>query len=287
MTVWVILPAFNEEESLKRMLPKIHDSFEEMGQEYRILVVNDGSSDDTAEALESASKNYKIDVITHSINRGLGETERDAFEYVAKNSSNDDIIIRMDCDDTHESGYFLELIKKIKGGYDVVAASRFQRGGKQIGVNAYRVFISFCANMFMKLLFNIKGIEDYSCGFRAYRAGVIKYAIKIFGNGFIQLKGLGFTSTLEMIVKLELMGCRFIEIPFVLRYDQKCGPSKMVTSATTLGYFAMAVLYYWPFGGWRNQYKGLKDLFIKSPDLAVKRFSYLCQPRSILCKIGG
>lgn len=287
MLVWVILPAFNEEESLKRMLPKIHDSFEKMRQGYRVVVANDGSLDATAMVLESASKNYNIDVVTHSINRGLGETERDAFEYVAKNSAADDIIIRMDCDDTHESEYFSELINKIREGYDVVATSRFQPGGKQIGVNTYRAFVSYCANMFMQLLFNIKGIKDYSCGFRAYRAVTIKYAIKIFGNGFIQLKGLGFTSTLEMIIKLKLMGCRFKEIPFVLRYDQKCGPSKMVTSVTTLGYFAMAVLYHWPFGGWRSHYKGLKKLFIESPDSAVERFGYLSKSRSMLCKIGG
>lgn len=287
MLVWVILPAFNEEGALKRMLPKIHDSFKVMKQEYRVVVVNDGSYDDTAGVLKSFSQSYKIDVITHSINRGLGETERDGFEYVAQNSASDDIIIRMDCDDTHESEYFSRLIDKIKEGYDVVTASRFQPGGKQIGVNASRVFISRCANIFMKLFFNIKGVEDFSCGFRAYRAGVIKCAVKIFGNGFIQLKGLGFTSTLEMLVKLKLMGCRFKEVPFVLRYDQKCGPSKMVTSLTTLGYLVMAVLYYWPFGGWRSYYKGLKDLYAKSPNLAVQRFSYLNQPRSILCKIGG
>lgn len=287
MLVWVILPAFNEGESLRKMLPKIHDAFEKMGQENRIVVVNDGSLDDTAKVLESAARDYKVQVITHSINRGLGETERDAFEYVAKNSSGDDIIIRMDCDDTHEPEYFSKLISKIKEGYDVVTASRFQRGGRQIGVNPYRSFISYCANIFMKLLFNIRGIEDYSCGFRAYRAGVIKYALKIFGNGFIQLKGLGFTSTLEMIVKLKLMGCRFQEIPFVLRYDQKCGPSKMVTSVTTLGYLVMGLLYHWPFGGWRNHYKGLRELFIKSPDLAVERFGLLVHERSILCKIGG
>jgi dolichol-phosphate mannosyltransferase len=125
----------------------------------------------------------------------------------------------------------------------------------------------------MRLLFGIPNVRDYSCGFRAYRGRVLKDAIGIFGNNFVQLRGLGFTSTLEMIVKLHLLGCRFAEVPFVLRYDQKKSPSKMVGSVTTLGYLIMALLYHWPFGGWRSQYRGLPSLYRRDPDQAVERFA--------------
>ena len=70
---------------------------------------------------------------------------------------------------------------------------------------------------------------------------------------------MGFTSTLEMLVKLKLIGCRFAEVPFVLRYDQKTSKSKMLTSITVLGYFAMALLYHWPPSGWRTRYKYYRD----------------------------
>jgi dolichol-phosphate mannosyltransferase len=97
------------------------------------------------------------------------------------------------------------MVEKMKEGYEVVNTSRFQPGGGQRGVDAYRRLISYCANIFMKIMFNISGVRDFSCGFRAYNAKVIKDAIGIFGNGFIQLKGLGFTSTLETTVKLKLL----------------------------------------------------------------------------------
>lgn len=287
MTAWIILPAFNEEESLKKLLPKIDDSLCAIGKNYRIVVVNDGSHDGTADVLRSERERYKIDVVTHRINRGLGETERDGFEHVAEQSADDDVIIRMDCDDTHGPEYLPLLIDKIAEGYDVVSASRFQPGGDQVGVNSYRAFISLSANIFMRLLFNIKGIKDYSCGFRAYRAWIIKYAVRIFGNNFIQLKGLGFTSTLEMIVKLKLMGCAFKEIPFVLRYDKKSGPSKMITSLTTLGYFTMALSYHWPFGGWKSYYRGLAKTFRDNPEAAVGSFAPSHCKRKANCKIGG
>ena len=107
----------------------------------------------------------------------------------------------------------------------------------------------------MRLILPVKGLKEYTCGFRAYRASIIKKAIEFYGNHFIQLMGLGFTCTLEKIVKLNLLGARFIDVPFVLRYDKKKSSSKMVSSVTTIGYFIMAILYHWPWGGWRSQYK--------------------------------
>ncbi len=287
MIVWVLLPAFNEELSLPRMLPKIDCIFSEMNQPYRILVVNDGSTDNTAEVLCSMQKAYPIDVLTHKINRGLGETERDGFEYVAEHAGPCDIVVRMDCDDTHEPRYIRSMIEKIGEGFDVAIASRFEPGGGQVGLNAYRTFVSSCANLFMKVLFTIPNVKDYSCGFRAYRCSVIKAAVSIYGNGFIQLKGLGFTSTLETIIKLKLLGCRFAETAFVLRYDQKASVSKMVSSVTTLGYFAMAILYHWPWGGWRYFFGDLAACYQKDPGFAVDVYRPGAMKRSSVCRIGG
>ena len=90
---------------------------------------------------------------------------------------------------------------------------------------------------------------------RAYRAEIVRRAIDFYGNDFVQLKGLGFTCTLEKLLKLHLLGARFAEVPFTLRYDQKVGLSKMVSSITTLGYLVMLINYYWPWGGWRRMYR--------------------------------
>jgi dolichol-phosphate mannosyltransferase len=111
----------------------------------------------------------------------------------------------------------------------------------------------------MKVFFPVSCVCEYSCGFRAYRASIIKKAIYIYGNNFIQLKGLGFTGTLEKLIKLNLIGAKFSEVPFILRYDLKDSPSKMVTSVTTMGYLVMAVLYHWPWSGWRTAYKNLNQ----------------------------
>jgi dolichol-phosphate mannosyltransferase len=262
----VLLPAYNEEESLPLLLPRIAAVLGNAGTEWRIVVCNDGSRDRTREVLSRYAESLPIEVIDHKMNRGLGETARDLFERAAALCRPDDVIVRMDCDDTHEPDVIVRMISRIEEGYDVVIASRFQPGGGQIGVNRYRAFVSYAANLFMKIFFPIRGVRDYSCGFRAYRASIVQNAVEFYGNSFIQLKGLGFTGTLEKLVKLDLIGARFVEVPFVLRYDQKQSASKMVGSITTLGYMIMTVLYHWPWGGWRQTCRRRQAALTSAPD---------------------
>ena len=253
--IFVLLPALNEEKSLPTLIPKLNAELSNFNESYKIIVCNDGSTDGTQKMLEDFKSSMPLEIIHHKINRGLGESSRDLFELASQLCGAGDVIVRLDCDDTHEPEFIPNLINKIREGYDVVVASRFAEGGGQLGVNSYRTFISYGANYFMKLFFPIKGLREYSCGFRAYRAEKIKEAVNFFGNNFIQLKGLGFTCTLEKVVKLKLIGAKFAEVPFILRYDQKQSSSKMVGSVTTLGYIVMTILYYWPWGGWRNSIK--------------------------------
>lgn len=248
----VLLPAFNEEASLPKIFPKLDVVLSNREEEYKVLVCNDGSSDRTGDVLKDMLGSYPLEIITHKMNRGLGETSRDLFEHAAEIARIGDVIVRLDCDDTHEPEFIPSLVSKIREGNDVVIASRFAPGGGQLGVSCYRAFISRCANLFMKFFFPIQGLREYSSGFRAYRAEKVIEAINFYGNDFIQLKGLGFTCTLEKLVKLKMIGARFSEAPFVLRYDQKASDSKMVSSITTLGYLVMTLLYHWPWGGWRR-----------------------------------
>jgi dolichol-phosphate mannosyltransferase len=86
---------------------------------------------------------------------------------------------------------------------------------------------------------------------------LIQDAIAIFGNQFVDLKGLGFTGTIEKLVKCRMMGARIGEVPFVLRYDRKMSSSKVVTSVTTLGYLVLIAKYIRPWGDlgalWQKQ----------------------------------
>ena len=247
--IYFALPAYNEENSIKYVFEKIQNVMTALQTEYFIIICNDGSTDNTLQEIIKY-KNEKDIIINHKMNRGLGETIRDLFEKFNAIASNDDFLIRLDCDNTHDPKIINNLINKINSGYDVVVASRYVGNGGQKGFSFYRKFISLMANQFMKFFFNIKGLKEYSSGYRIYTYEIIDRAIKKYGNNFIQLKSFGFSCTLEKLVKLNLLGAKITEVPFVLRYDQKKSSSKMVTSITTLGYIVMVILFYWPFGGW-------------------------------------
>jgi dolichol-phosphate mannosyltransferase len=250
----VVLPAFNEGAAMEAFIRKVDAEAARLPgfSSYRILVCDDGSHDDTADVARRLAEELDIEVLTHKLNRGLGETIRDLFERAAEIVDDDDVVIRMDCDNTHEPRYMAPMIRRLDEGYDVVIASRFQPGGGQHGLSPYRRLISRAATMFMRTLFPIDGVREYTCGYRAYRGAIIRSAIRHYGNNFIQLGGLGFTCSPEKLLKLHLVGARFAEVPFELRYDQKESSSKMLSSLTTFGYLVMAVLYHWPWGGWRS-----------------------------------
>jgi dolichol-phosphate mannosyltransferase len=253
--IHIILPAYNEEAALRPMMEKIARVMAELGATYRVVVVNDGSRDMTGRILREISPLYPIHVITHKYNRGLGETARDGFEFVAETSRSDDVVVRMDCDDTHDPSYIPGMVAKLRDGYEVVTTSRYAPGGGQVGLDWYRRTISRCANLLLKAVFNVPGLKEYTCGYRAYRASLIQDAIAIFGNRFVDLKGLGFTGTIEKLVKCRMLGARIGEVPFVLRYDRKMSSSKVVTSLTTLGYLVLIAKYIYPWGDLGAQWK--------------------------------
>lgn len=160
--IYIILPAYNEEHSIDSFFTAIHSKLESMDHKYKIIVCDDGNIDRTKEKLEYYSQMMPMEIISHRFNRGLGETTRDLFERAAEISNNTDVIVRMDCDDTHEPEYFKKLIDKLDEGYDMVVASRFAKGGGQEGVNLYRAFISYSATIFMKIFFPISGLREYT-----------------------------------------------------------------------------------------------------------------------------
>jgi len=163
--LYIILPIYNEEKSIAVLLKKINKILKAANEPFQIIGLDDGSHDQTAEILNDLQDKIPLKIIAHKINRGLGETARDLFEYAASISQPNDIIIRMDADNTHEPKYISPMISKIKHGYDVVIASRFKKGGGMIGVSKYRSIVSYGANLLMKIFFPIKASKNIPVAF--------------------------------------------------------------------------------------------------------------------------
>ncbi|WP_259781266.1 glycosyltransferase [Aestuariispira ectoiniformans] len=252
MRLNIVLPIYNERENLEKLFADIDKACTEAQLRYFLVCVNDGSSDGSKELLEELSKRYESHIVEHRLNRGLGETIRDGFECAAELSGADDIIIRLDADNTHAPQYIPDLVNAIRDGADIAIASRFLPGGGMVGLSNDRTVISKVANIIFRVCFPMGGLQEYTCGYRAYRASLIQRAIDFYKGNFLQLRGLGFCCTVEKLVKLKLLGAKLQEVPFVLRYDLKASESKIALNVTTFGYAMMTILYHWPQGGWRR-----------------------------------
>ena len=223
--VIVVLPAYNEEQSLGPLLERIDENMREVGLRYMIIVIDDGSTDRTTEVLEHFKETIPLTVERHSVNQGLGETIRDGLMLAAKAASDEDIVITMDADETHTPGLILRMVRMIREGHDVVIASRYERGARVFGLSYSRRFLSFAASFLTRILFPTPGIRDFTSGYRAYRARVLKTAIARYGDDFVS--ATGFNCMVDILLKMRKMKIVFGEVPLILRYDLKRGKTKM------------------------------------------------------------
>ncbi len=230
MKIWMVLPAYNEEDALPQLIDSLVDQLREENREFEILVVNDGSEDRTWEVAEAYSGKAPIRLYNNETNRGLAETLRTGLLEALKLAAKDDIIITMDADNTHPAGLVIRMVRLIREGNDVVIASRYRNGSYVRGLPLSRRFLSYGASWLCRLLFPIRGVRDYTCGYRAYRVTALSQLISRYGEDFISEKG--FASMVDILLRLREQELIFTEVPLILRYDLKPGRSKMNVSRT-------------------------------------------------------
>jgi len=233
---YVVLPVYNEEGRIGSLLHHLDEAMEDAAIPYQVILVDDGSRDRTRQIVQDHAARMPIQMMRHEVNQGLGATIRDGLVAAAKAASDQDVIITMDSDDTHAPGLILRMVRMISEGHDVVIASRYREGSRTVGVPFLRLIMSTGASWLFRVVFPIQGVRDYTCGYRAYRAQVLKDAIARYGDQFFDQDG--FQCMVDILLKLSRMHLIFGEVPFILRYDWKEGGSKMNVGRTvrdTLG----------------------------------------------------
>jgi dolichol-phosphate mannosyltransferase len=203
---------------------------EENAIEYRVIVVNDGSTDDTGAIVDGMRATMPVARIDHEVNRGLGEAIRTGLLAALEGAKERDIIVTMDSDNTHTPGLIARMVRGIREGNDVVIASRFQPGAHVVGVPFYRRVLSRVGSLLFRVVFPTPGVRDFTCGYRAYRAGVVREAFDTYGGEFVAESG--FSCMVDILLKLRKLGAIISEVPLVLRYDMKYGVSKMLVLRT-------------------------------------------------------
>ncbi|AXA34984.1 MAG: glycosyltransferase [Candidatus Sumerlaea chitinivorans] len=235
------LPAYNEAANLPALIESAHRVFTDNELTYEIVVVNDGSTDATAQVLGELAAQYPIHVVEHPENRGLGAAIRTLLPAALDRTLDpDDAVVCMDADNTHDPAYVPQMVEKLwRDGYDIVIASRFCKGSEEVGVPFVRRLMSRGARLLFRLFLDLPEVRDYTCGYRAYRAQLLKQALAKYGDRLITREG--FACTDELLVHLSTLTKRVGEIPFVLRYDRKQGRSKLPLFRTILETLRMLI----------------------------------------------
>ncbi len=230
--MWVLLPAFNEQAAIAPLIQKIYAASDKVNLKLEIVVVDDASTDQTAQIVSRLSFKGPVNLVQHAKNQGLAGAIRTGFDYILKHGHPSDIVVSLDADDTQPPATIPKMITMIEEGYDVVIASRYQPGSRTIGVPANRLAMTWFAKWLFKVITPIAGVWDYTCGFRCYRFSVLKTASDYYGDQFVSERG--FSCMVDVLLKMRRFKFVMGEVPMLLRYDQKEGPSKMKVAATAM-----------------------------------------------------
>lgn len=237
-TVHVILPAYNEEESLPPLLGRLGGFSEKNQQNLIAWIIDDGSIDSTAEIARRGHPGLDVKLVTHPMNLGLGQALHSGLREVVRVAGSDDVAVVMDADDTHDVELIASMLEEIDKGADLVIGSRFVNGGDDRTAPLFRRILSRGAALVFSMFMPVKGIQDFTSGYRAYRTDLLSRAVNHWGERIIEERG--FACMVELLLKLRYCNPVIMEVPLVLRYDRKQGASKLKIVRTIFQYLRLA-----------------------------------------------
>ena len=238
MRVSLVLPAFNEGRCIGALLDRAAAVLDPLDLSYEIIVVDDGSGDETVEVVRERSNRIPIRIVLHETNRGYGSALQSGLYAVEANA---DVIVTMDADDSHDPALIPDMLAAIDVGSDLVIASRMQRGGGVVGVPLHRKLLSDAASVVFSLLIPLRGVRDFTSGYRAFRGDLVRSLVRDSEPSPL-LSERGFAAGFELLIKACARGARISEVPLLLRYDRKLSDSRMRIVRTLKDYFWLLLL---------------------------------------------
>jgi len=233
--ILVILAIYNEEKSIRQLVKNLRHSLK--NDEYKIIAVDDGSSDDSLRILTEL-KGEDIIIAQHKVNLSIGAVFSTGFNVAIQEARNDDdVVVLMESDQTSDIELLKRLIDEIRiNGSDIAIASRYIKNGGYLNFPLTRKIYSKLANSILKKYFPIANVSDYTIFYRSYRVSCLKKVMDFFGAyNFIHFRG--FVSNSELLIKAACFTGKISEIPFKYDYGNKEGKSKLLVLNNILEYF--------------------------------------------------
>jgi glycosyltransferase involved in cell wall biosynthesis len=190
----VFFPAYNDAPSLPGLVARAFAVLEQHVADYELIVVNDGSYDNTGKVLEDLRRRCgpKMRVVTHPQNRGYGGALRSGFAAAEK-----EYVFYTDGDGQYDPGELPRLLELVGPKTGLVNGYKLERHDP-----AHRIWIGNIYNYCARLLFRIR-IRDIDCDYRLIRRSLLDE---------IHLTSTSGTICVELVRKLELSGCEVVEV---------------------------------------------------------------------------
>jgi glycosyltransferase involved in cell wall biosynthesis len=188
----VFFPAYNDAPSLPGLIERTFAVLRENATDFEVIVVNDGSHDDTGTVLAGLATRFAphMSVITHEQNRGYGGALRSGFAAATK-----ELVFYTDGDGQYDVGELPKLLELMRADTGLVNGFKLERNDPW-----HRICIGNTYNAFARLLFRIR-LRDIDCDFRLIRRSLLEE---------IELTSTSGTICVELVRKLELM-CKVVE----------------------------------------------------------------------------
>ena len=228
MKLSIVIPAYNEEESIIETIDQIEQAFSKVNIDHEIFIVNDNSKDNTLQVLETLAQKYpSLKYETNLGPNGFGY----AVRYGLERFSGDCVAVMMA--DLSDSPY--DLIRyyttMVEGNYDCVFGSRFMKGGKVIDYPVVKKIINRIANFIIKNTMRIK-YNDTTNAFKLYKREVIE--------GVKPILSPHFNLTIELPLKAIIRGYSYTVVPNSWT-NRKYGGSKLKIKEMGSRYFFILV----------------------------------------------
>ena len=209
-SISVFFPAYNDAETIGSLVEAALEVLPTLAEDYEVIVVNDGSADETAAVIDGLARKYPghVRAVHHEQNRGYGGALRTGFETAAK-----DLIFYTDGDGQYDVRELARLRPLLVEGVDIANGYKLKRADTK-----HRQVIGAIYNQVARFLFRLP-VRDVDCDFRLMRRSAVRGVELVSSSGVI---------CVEMVRKLHAAGGVFAEAP-VHHYPRPHGRSQFFT----------------------------------------------------------
>ena len=215
MRVWVCLPTYNERENLEPMVRALSGV---LGDEGRVLVIDDASPDGTGEAADALAGELDfVEVLHRERKEGLGPAYLAGFRRALTGGA--ELVLEMDCDFSHDPADVPRLLAAVEEGADVAVGSRYVPGGGTRNWGFVRRGVSRAGALYARVLLGLP-VQDPTSGFKCYRREVLERI------DLDRIASKGYAFQIETVYRAVRAGFRVAEVPITFS-ERERGGSKM------------------------------------------------------------